>query len=108
AAPVDCPARGERILVVGDSLVVGLAPHLRRHARACDVPLVAHGVVGSHVTEWVQPSWLGADLARAEPTVVMVSMGGNDFRRSDPERVEAAIADFAHQVRRSGARLLWI
>jgi lysophospholipase L1-like esterase len=81
---------------------------MRQHARACDNAFYTHGVVGSHVTEWVQPSWLAAEIERAAPTVVMVSMGGNDFGRHDADRVAAGVERFVAQVRQSGARLLWI
>jgi lysophospholipase L1-like esterase len=49
-----------------------------------------------------------AQLHRAKPTVVMVSLGGNDFVRNDPQNVERAIDSFVKTVRESGARLLWI
>jgi lysophospholipase L1-like esterase len=96
------------VLLIGDSLSAGLGPHMGKRARACGATFFVHGVVGSHVTEWVQPSWLKAQLQRAKPTVVMVSLGGNDFVRNDPEKVERAIASFVSTVKDSGARLLWI
>ncbi len=104
----ECPNAEERVLLIGDSLSAGLGLHVAKHARRCGTKLFVHGVVGSHVTEWTQPSWLKAQLQRAKPTVVMVSLGGNDFMRNDPRNVERAIATFVSIVRERGARLLWI
>ena len=107
AAP-GCPKRGTRVLMIGDSLVVGLGPVVRKLARACDTPFHYRGVVGSHVTQWVQDHWLMPQLQRARPDVVMVSLGGNDFRRTDPEKVRVAVDRFVAKIAASGARLLWI
>lgn len=103
-----CPGDGERVLLIGDSLSAGLGPHMGKRARACGTTYFVHGVVGSHVTQWVQPSWLKAQLHRAKPTIVMVSLGGNDFVRNDPQNVQRAIDGFVKTVDESGARLLWI
>jgi lysophospholipase L1-like esterase len=104
----DCPADGERILLIGDSLSAGLGPMMAEHAAACGTSFVHHGVVGSHVTEWAHDSWLLPQLDAARPTTVIVSLGGNDFRRFDPDNVRRGIDTFIAKVRASGARLLWI
>ncbi|MCA9618632.1 MAG: SGNH/GDSL hydrolase family protein [Myxococcales bacterium] len=106
APSADCPAAGTRVLLVGDSLSHGLAPHLQALAERCGTPYFHHGVVGSHVTQWSH--WIAAELDRAEPTVVVMSMGGNDFERSDPERVREAIPVVVDEVEARGARFFWI
>lgn len=108
AEPVGCPAEGERVLLIGDSLSHGLGPAMEPHAARCGTAFFHHGVVGSHVTEWAHDSWLVPQLERAKPTTVMVSLGGNDFRRFDPERVSDGIDRLVGKIRASGARLLWI
>lgn len=110
AVPTDaaCPGAGARVLLIGDSLAAGLGPHMARRARTCGTAFFHHGVVGSHVTEWAQDSWLLPELGRAEPSVVIVSLGGNDFVRSDAANVSRGVRRFVEKVRASGARLLWI
>jgi len=103
-----CPRDSTRVLLVGDSLSHGLGPAVRPHARRCGTAYSHHGVIGSHVTEWGQDAWLGAQLERVRPTIVVMSMGGNDFQRFDPERVKAAIERVVARVEASGARFLWI
>ena len=81
---------------------------MARLAKACGTPFYHHGVVGSHVTQWAQDHWLLPLLRRARPTQVMVSLGGNDFQRTDPHNVRAAIPRFLDKVHAAGAELLWI
>lgn len=103
-----CPADNTRVLLVGDSLAAGLGPVMERLATACGTPFWHHGVVGSHATQWVHDEWIVPQLDRAQPTVVLVSLGGNDFQRFDPDRVEVAIANLVAKIRKQGAQLLWI
>lgn len=99
-----CPTGS--LSLIGDSLAVGLAPHLRELARGCELPWDASPFVGAHVTEWTGPR-LSTALSR-RPHVVLVSLGGNDFQRADTEHVRAAVALLAERVRGAGARLVWI
>ena len=108
-APTEaCPDQTARVLLVGDSLSVGLGPVMARLARECGTSFFHHGVVGAHVTQWAQDSWLLPQLERAQPNLVVVSLGGNDFQRNDPAAVEAAVASMVTKVRARGAKLLWI
>jgi lysophospholipase L1-like esterase len=95
------------VALVGDSYAVGLAPELRERAAASSVPFASHAVGGTSVCQWETDSWLGPALA-AGPATVLCSLGGNDFGRTDPERVRGAILTFARKVRAAGARLVWI
>jgi hypothetical protein len=104
----ECPVEGARVLLIGDSLSAGLAPVMAQHARACGASFHHKGVVGSHVTQWAHDSWLVPELRRAEPTVVIVSLGGNDFGRRDDANVRAGVAALVSKVRATGAKLLWI
>ena len=108
AAVPSCPPAGTRVLLIGDSLSHGLGPQMARVARECGTPFFHHGVVGSHVTQWAQDHWLNPQLQRAQPTVVMVSLGGNDYQRTDPHNVRVAIPKFLDKVNAAGAELLWI
>jgi hypothetical protein len=109
-APVarECPAAGRRVLLIGDSLSAGLAPVMEQHARACGTAFFHKGVVGSHVTQWAHDSWLAPELQRAQPDIVIISMGGNDFGRRDDANVRAGVEALVSKVRATGARLLWI
>ena len=101
-----CPPQGARVAVVGDSFAEGLGPHLAAHAKDCGTPFFLDDARGTSVTQWTGPR-LDAALA-FNPSVVLVSLGGNDFGRGDPLNVQSSIGKLAARVRASGARLLWI
>jgi len=111
-APRACPS-SSRVLLIGDSLVGdapsnGLQYRMAQLAAACGTPFRAKGVVGSHVTQWESDGWLLPQLEAAQPTVVLLSMGTNDFKRTDPANVQSGVHNLAAKVRAHGARLLWI
>lgn len=110
ATPVlaDCPPPGTRVLTIGDSYPVGFGPQLAKLAQGCGTPYHHHGVVGSSVTQWDRDSWLNPQLEAIQPNVVLVSLGGNDFMRNDPQNVEASIHNLIARVQAAGARLLWV
>ncbi len=106
--------RGERLLLVGDSLALGLAPSLGELARENGVIFDSAGKVGSRVGEWGNPqSSLNAVLRQKlalGPKVVLVSLGTNDealllaSARAELPALEALIAT----IRGSGAKLGWV
>jgi len=97
--------RGDRLLVVGDSLAVGLAPYLSALARDAGVHVTALAKQSTRIDQWAQSPALAQALA-AHPTVVLVSLGTNDAymdhaaKAQAPhlERLLAAIAGARAQV----------
>lgn len=70
-----------RVLLIGDSLAVGLGPQLRSLAADDDVPFLGIGVVGSTIRDWAhgaRRSELMAALAAFDPNFILVSLGTND------------------------------
>lgn len=106
--------RGQRLLLFGDSLSVGLATPMGALAKDNGVLFDAVGQVGSTVSMWSNPtSKLGSALTQKlalKPDIVLCSLGTNDealvlasAQKEVPE-LEALIA----QVKASGAHLAWI
>ena len=104
----DCPSEGTRVLLIGDSLSVGLGRPMAQLAKSCGTPFHQGGVTGSHVTQWDQDGWLLPQLAYSKPTVALVSLGGNDFIRNDPHNVARATESLVAKLRERGIELLWI
>ena len=73
--------KGDKLLLIGDSLAVGLAAPLGELARDKGVSYAHLGKVGSTVREWATDTPLNRELrARLaeRPTVTLVSLGTND------------------------------
>lgn len=101
----ECPPPGSRVLLVGDSLAVGLGPPMAELAADCGTPFAHRGKVGQHVTE-LNASW--SLPPSAGWTDVLISMGGNDYQHNDPDAVALAIVQVLQKIRQAGARPWWI
>lgn len=67
-----------RVLVIGDSLAVGLAPQIKALAAESQVSFDALATVGTRIDQWAQSGSLVDKLAAFKPTLVLVSLGTND------------------------------
>lgn len=86
-----CPP--QPLLLLGDSLAFELRPYVRASAADCEVEFSARVKGGSGAPYWAP---LAAEVIKAaQPAVVVVSLGGNDFFRagvSSAERERVALA----------------
>ncbi len=69
---------GDRLMLVGDSLAVGLAAPLGALAAEHGVPFQALATVGTRIDQWAQSDALTQALDAFQPTVVLISLGTND------------------------------
>lgn len=67
---------GEKIMLLGDSLALGMASQFKTNAEYSGYIPVTLAVVGSRSDQWVKR--LGADLKRWKPSFVIISLGTND------------------------------
>jgi hypothetical protein len=102
----DCPRSGEVVAFIGDSFAEGLVPHTRELAKGCGTPFIGDGRSGTSVVQWQHETWIGPTLAQ-NPSVVLISLGGNDFFK-DPETLRQAIDKLVDRIRAAGARPMWI
>jgi lysophospholipase L1-like esterase len=98
---------GTKLALLGDSYGVGLDPTLKQLAAEFSVPFFDSVVGGTSATQWALDSWLAPVLAFG-PNVALVSLGANDFQRTDGDKVRAAIHALCTKLRAAGARVLWI
>ncbi len=69
---------GDRLLLVGDSLAVGLSAPLGALCRDSGIPFQAIATVGTRIDQWAESQPLSDALAAFQPTIVLISLGTND------------------------------
>lgn len=103
---------GSRVLLIGDSLAVGLGPYLKQLATDSQAPYVGSGVPGSRIDQWTRSQWLLQTLNEFRPDIVLVSLGTNDaymrFDDSSRELQLAAQRRLLALLEESGAQVVWI
>jgi len=113
----------QRILVMGDSLAVGMLPTFSSlaardghefYGKGCAMGATGGAactaVTGSSTPQWARDAWLGAALAASKPSVVLISLGTNDFKggASYAPTVRSAAQSIASKIRAAGATPVWI
>ncbi len=91
---------GDRILLVGDSLAVGLAVPLRALCRDTGLAFQALATVGTRIDQWATSSALSDALVTFQPTIVLISLGTNDayMQPSGAQSVGARQAPFMEEL----------
>lgn len=104
------PARPARLLLVGDSLAVGLRAPLAALAASAGVPFEGHGVVSTRIDQWATDAKLDQYLATFKPTHVLVSLGTNDEKVGTGWAAKEApkLHALLDKIAKSGAEVLWI
>lgn len=97
---------GDRVLLIGDSLAQGLSVPMKQLASEDQIAFLADGRQGTRIGQWGVEPWLSQDLATFRPTLVLVSLGTNDMRMTDPNGERPALAALLLALR--GLRALWI
>lgn len=97
---------GSKILLVGDSLAVGLAPTFKALATQDGYVPTASAVSGTTISYWAGK--LPALLAKEQPQLVLVSLGTNDSVGSVFASEGGALAAIVKMVGDAGALLVWI
>lgn len=70
--------RGERVLLIGDSLAVGMAPHFAALAKEAGIELKSLAISGTRIDQWASSAELAKALEGFQPDLVLVSLGTND------------------------------
>ncbi len=78
---------GDRILLIGDSLAVGLATPLGALAKDKGLAFQAIATVGTRIDQWAQSQPLKDALESFKPTIVLISLGTNDAYMLPPPDV---------------------
>lgn len=103
------PPRGQNILLIGDSLAVGLGKPLLELARRDGATLSPLGVGGTRIPTWARGTKL-TDAMLDRRSLVLVSLGTNDAAGNDQsiEDLPKDIAALLDRLEARGARVIWI
>ena len=97
----------DRVLLVGDSLAVGINGPMKQLAAASGIEYQGKGVTGSRIDQWAK-TLLDEQLG-FEPTIVLVSLGTNDMKMSDPVVQQSGhVQTILQKARDKGAQVVWI
>ena len=95
------------ILHVGDSFVeASFNQNLWPHFHAAGARYVVRARTATYTTTWAHDAEFDALLA-ARPSLVIVTLGANEFDIETPEQHGHAIESIARKVARSGASCVW-
>ena len=98
---------GATVMLVGDSLAVGMEPKFISLARKGGYVPVSHTVNGTSIFQWMK--WIKSDLEKNRPELVVVSLGTNDAIIYDRVRQHTGLyGEFVKIVEESGAVLVWL
>lgn len=100
--------RGSTILLIGDSLGVGLGPEFNVLAKASGYIPAIHSKGGTVTAQWLR--WVKKDLTFHKPKLVIVSLGTNDagFNIEQIRKNSTVYARLVKEIADSGAKVVWI
>jgi len=103
---------GSRVLLIGDSMAVGLTPHVKRLSNASGADCQVLTQAGSHVEQWLvgqSHDALIATLRELKPTLVVAALGLSDSKSGlSVEHIRSKALMLATQLTVDGAALLWV
>lgn len=100
---------GDRILLVGDSLSVGLKTPLQALATKTGATFASFTESGTTMKRWLGDAQVSAVLQSFQPTLVLVCLGTNDSAGSTPsEALATQVGQMRDWLTSTGAKLVWI
>jgi lysophospholipase L1-like esterase len=112
--PIECGSEafpmvmpGATIMLIGDSLAVGMEPKFISLARKGGYVPVTHVVNGTSIFQWMK--WIRSDLEKNRPELIVVSLGTNDAIIYDRLKQHTGLyGEFVKIVEESGAVIVWL
>lgn len=96
-----------RVLLVGDSLALGLTSPLAAEAKKYGIDLHGDGRTGTTAKQWVTGGWLAKDIADVQPGMTLISLGTNDAM-GDLSNFGSEIQTLIDQATSGGGVVGWI
>ena len=96
--------KGSVILLIGDSLGVGMRSRFLDLTSACGYKSVAHVISGSSTFQWI--TWIDKDISRHSPSLVIISLGTNDALHFNRAKKIDVYKKFVEHL--SNVKYVWI
>lgn len=96
-----------KVLLVGDSLALGLTAPLAAEAQRYGIELKGDGRTSTTAQQWVTGGWLAKDVADFSPTITLISLGTNDAT-GDLASWAGNIQTLIDQATNKGGAVAWI
>jgi lysophospholipase L1-like esterase len=93
------------VLLLGDSLAVGLKVPMAQLALDSGAAIAAHGIVGSRIANWANSPTLASDMS-FNPTLVLLSLGTNDMKMTSPGAEAGDLSALLAKLRAGGAEVI--
>ena len=99
-----------RVLLIGDSLAVGMSPHFDALSKQLGNKFSSLARSGSRIDQWASDTNLDSRLATFRPDVVLVSLGTNDeyLGSGAGQRQYASTVALLQKLKAAGAEVYWI
>jgi lysophospholipase L1-like esterase len=99
---------GTTVLLVGDSLAVGMTNEVRYQSKSSGFNTAVHAIGGTSTHQWLH--LITADVKKYRPTLVLISLGTNDSARNfdSTKRSTAIYKTMSSLAGSTGARVVWI
>lgn len=97
-----------RVLLVGDSLAVGLRAPLSTLAHRAGVELGARARNSTTIDEWARGHELAEGLAQVAPTITAICLGTNDMLTNDIEAKRPHVRAIVDRVLGAGSAVAWL
>jgi len=98
---------GATVMLVGDSLALGMESKFISLARKNGYVPVVHAVNGTSIFQWMK--WIKGDLEKNHPELVVVSLGTNDAIIYNRMKQHANLyAEFTKIIEDFGAVIVWL
>jgi len=98
-----------RVLLIGDSLAVGMDRYFRDLAEEAELPYLSGAIGGTRTDQWANSNWLRRKLEEFSPSHVLISLGTNDaYTPKSSEDTLADAQEINDLIENVGATPIWI
>jgi len=97
-----------KIMIIGDSMVQGLQPHMERLAKEHNTTMITRFKIGSSSFYWANQQNIKNDIETINPNLVLIVLGSNEWQGSANPKLKRAIRKIADDIGATNTPYIWI